>query len=722
MSANDNDDSPPAKKMRLTPEEELKDDAEIAGAGEELPSHSSPEETSASKDQDPPINLEFQQNHPQAIHSALDLDSKTSSSEHQIKPEVSSRVKDTLEYSEATPNASITEEKPIASPLRHNSPEKDSVDASMQDNPLDALYGSLEGTSLCSGDASSTVPIEPETKPMKSKVEVPGERAHPNGIGSSRSTNATNLEIKSRNSPRVDETAAKKESHVEDQSIPVRSGSAAPEGDAESTQLKRSEGDVPQNPDLMGGVLQAGVDKADPEFEYNSSPYESSSDVVSIAASSDDSSDDSAEDYELLDPVEQARRLMEGDGGSDNEEAGKGSTNGQVRTLNEKPEEVIEIPNIQVTNEMKIEELGNVERIVDNLILIKANTTGEYQVLEAGSLLCLEDRTVVGVVAETLGRVQEPRYCVTFTNAETITNFRIVKGSLIFYVATHATFVFTKALKSVKGSDASNIHDEEVGDDEAEFSDDEAEAEHKRKKKTQQQERKAARGGSARGRAGLANGAGSRRPSEPSHVPALKYDDADGDEELYTPLTRPSHLAQSGYQGTVETEFPQEGYSKAPGGFRGRGHRGRGMSRGRGDRRGHQNGQHHQIQTIPDLSLPPPPQFRVPPSRHAHGPTGPQQPPGVLQQPPYNPAQNGFQVSHFAQQANTGLQQQFPMNPQYSQYPHPPPQWQTPHQFPAPNHFPQQPPMGNGKGHPQFPPGAYVNPAFFGNQYQYPPG
>jgi hypothetical protein len=35
-------------------------------------------------------------------------------------------------------------------------------------------------------------------------------------------------------------------------------------------------------------------------------------------------------------------------------------------------------------------------------------------------------------------------------------------------------------LKAQKGSDASNLHDEEVGENEAEFSDDEKEAEHKR--------------------------------------------------------------------------------------------------------------------------------------------------------------------------------------------------------------------------------------------------
>lgn len=39
--------------------------------------------------------------------------------------------------------------------------------------------------------------------------------------------------------------------------------------------------------------------------------------------------------------------------------------------------------------------------------------------------------------------------------------------------------MFVNQIKAFKGSDASNVHDEEVGDDEIEFSDDEKEAEYK---------------------------------------------------------------------------------------------------------------------------------------------------------------------------------------------------------------------------------------------------
>jgi hypothetical protein len=46
----------------------------------------------------------------------------------------------------------------------------------------------------------------------------------------------------------------------------------------------------------------------------------------------------------------------------------------------------------------------------------------------------------------------------------------------VYYVPNHSTFLFTSALRlASKGSDASNVHDEEVDDREREFSDDEEE-------------------------------------------------------------------------------------------------------------------------------------------------------------------------------------------------------------------------------------------------------
>ena len=359
-----------------------------------------------------------------------------------------------------------------------------------------------------------------------------------------------------------------------------------------STKCKAGEESEALQQPTVNGHHNAGADMAmdlppeQAEFEYDSSPYESSSDDSSD--SSDEDSDDSDEDdYEMLDPVEQARRLMEADDDSDGEGNGKGSANGQLRTVNEKPEEIISIPNIEVTPDMAIEELGQVERALKNMILIRAKTTGEYQVLESGSLLCLRDRKVIGVVSETLGKVQQPLYCVRFTNAESIAQAAIQQDTTIFYVPQHSTFVFTKSLRGLKGSDASNIHDEEIGEDEMEFSDDEAEAEYKRTKR-QRLARRGGRGGRDSSQILGTRGNRNHRPVE--YVTTLTYEDGNGAEELYTPLSRPSNLYEIQKSSSPMGEYPQEVHSCGSRGSRGRGYRGRGMDRGRGRGRGFSNG------------------------------------------------------------------------------------------------------------------------------------
>lgn len=52
----------------------------------------------------------------------------------------------------------------------------------------------------------------------------------------------------------------------------------------------------------------------------------------------------------------------------------------------------------------------------------------------------------------------------------------------MYHVPNRSKFIFPSQLTRFKGSDASNVHDEEIGEDEVEFSDDEAEAAYKRQR------------------------------------------------------------------------------------------------------------------------------------------------------------------------------------------------------------------------------------------------
>ncbi|KAL8734295.1 MAG: hypothetical protein Q9166_001493 [cf. Caloplaca sp. 2 TL-2023] len=509
------------------------------------------------------------------------------------------------------------------------------------------------------------------------------------------------------------------------------------------------------------------------EFELDSSPIESSSESDSKSSSS--SSGDS--DYEMLDPEEEARRLMQEDGGSDDEGKGGKAPSGPLRTLNEKPDEVVPKPQIDITLEMTVLELGNVEHVVENSIVIKAKTSGESRVLESGSLLCLKDRSVVGVIAELLGQVQQPYYSVRFTNPAAIAEAGISRGTLIFYVGQHSSYVFTQSLKALKGSDASNMHDEEVADDELEFSDDEAEAEYKRRVKQEKQARRgdreergdrAGRGGGAerRGRGNRGDGF-SRRPRE-GHLrgsgrgdfnqsdgrgtsdPVMNYDDNDDREDLYTPLARPSNLHEimgrveapqedlnNRVNGNLGSREPQRGGKPDRGrgrGDRGRGDRGRGGRGGRGDWRGrggfngesrsrqydNQEQQHtNHTPTSPHLS---------------NGyPSVPFPTTGTPAPPPYG-WPNQFPPNHSV--PTTPLYQQPPYpSPQqpyttyssntYNQAYSPPQQLYPPHQSLAPNynqnHPSYQASSPTSPVPPNIPPGAHINPAFFSPPIQQVP-
>ncbi|CRK15651.1 hypothetical protein BN1723_005421 [Verticillium longisporum] len=387
-----------------------------------------------------------------------------------------------------------------------------------------------------------------------------------------------------------------------------------------------------------GALLEATLQRpqqpgesAHPEWEEDSSPYESSSDSSSSDDSSDDDDDDK-EPYELLGVEETARMLMEA--GSDDEGDGsKPGASAGIRSKNEVAVEPVPKPDVTITPDMKVEDLGVVEQVVETIVVIRGFTPGEYQVLDTGSVLCTEDRAVFGAVAETIGKVLQPMYTVMFSSAKDIAAAGLTAGTKVCYPVAHAKYVFTQPLRNVKGSDASNIHDEEVAEDEMEFSDDEKEAEHKKQKKMAKRE---ARGGRGGGGGGGRGGAGSSRDPHPlrnevkadTTMGGLNYDDED--DGPYKPLARPASFGQGPpiQQGFTQEPEPGSRQAKHGGrgdfrgrgrgrGDRGRGDRGRGRGRGGGQHRGdgysqgpsgqrtqHQQQQHHQQQQQPQQSQP----------------------------------------------------------------------------------------------------------------------
>jgi H/ACA ribonucleoprotein complex non-core subunit NAF1 len=333
-------------------------------------------------------------------------------------------------------------------------------------------------------------------------------------------------------------------------------------------------------------IGEANKDNKDAEWQLDSDASDSSSD----SSSSDDSSDDDADEGELLDPEEMVRLLM-----AESADDAGAATKAKVKTLNEL-EEQYEKPDIKVGNETQITELGKVENIVDNLILVRANTSGDYQVLESGSALCLKDFTIIGKISEQIGRVEEPRYSVGFNDPAEITTLGIAKDTTIYYVDAHSTFVFTEPLRKQKHTDASNLHDEETN--EVEFSDDEAEAEYKRQQKQAKKARQEAKHEPEpepeqkpipTGPRGYVDKPVSYfSPATEYQGGGLKYsDDEDEDLGMYKPLARPSHFEDVVGQGAPleDRSHVRRGMMRGRGGWgdRGRGFRGRGNFGGRGD-------------------------------------------------------------------------------------------------------------------------------------------
>ncbi|KAK4153009.1 Gar1/Naf1 RNA binding region-domain-containing protein [Chaetomidium leptoderma] len=529
---------------------------------------------------------------------------------------------------------------------------------------------------------------------------------------------------------------------------------------AQPTQDQDGDSNMEQQQDA-GNAPQ---EQAPPEWEADSSPYESSSE----SSSSDSDSDDDSEDgggYPLLGIEETARLLMAADGDGDGDGDGTGKSKGTgaaLRTKNEMPEEVMPKPAIVITPEMKIERLGNIEFVVENTIVIKSQTPGEVQVLDSGSVLCKEDRTVIGALAEVLGNVRSPMYTVGFPTEDEVKELELVAGMPIYYSVEHANYVFTQPLKQVKGTDASNLHDEELPADEMEFSDDEKEAEYKKQQKLKR------RGGKA-GRGGREQSMVTSHTHSPYPPPGagLNYDD--DEDGPYRPLARPAGYGQGGPPSLPSLPpKPETGFSPPRGGrgrgnrgahrgargdFRGRNHRGghRGGDRG-GDRRhgsrGGGSGSYPQFgrdgaaspQTgFPNIPAPPPQNPHLPPPPFgAKTPTPAGQwpaPPAPFAPPPmpyqhsqpaqphvplphHQPPAGNFNFNYQAWNQNQGQQYQYPQAAPHHQSPPPPQPVHTPG-YGQPFVPPQAPAWPAAGAAQQAPPvaGAY-NPALFGGYQQ----
>ncbi|ODV85034.1 hypothetical protein CANARDRAFT_28754 [[Candida] arabinofermentans NRRL YB-2248] len=251
-------------------------------------------------------------------------------------------------------------------------------------------------------------------------------------------------------------------------------------------------------PEKPSKTSEADIFDTNKELAYSSDEFdsdvlsssdESDSDGSSDSSTSsndddDSSSDDDSADVENIDNDVDLVGLDDEDNEGDNDD-------GPILSKNEVADEKApEVPeDFKIEQDTPLAYVGDITGMVEKSILIKANTSGEFKVLKEGSILCFEDRTVLGPLFETFGRLQSPVYRVKFNSAEQFEKYKDKKGARVFYVVPSSEFILTNSIKIFKGTDASNWNDEELPEAEQEFSDDEKEALSKSSKKKKKKQK-----------------------------------------------------------------------------------------------------------------------------------------------------------------------------------------------------------------------------------------
>lgn len=164
---------------------------------------------------------------------------------------------------------------------------------------------------------------------------------------------------------------------------------------------------------------------------------------------------------------------------------------GPILSKNEVREEVVPtLPSdYKIPENSALEYVGEVSAVVERNVIVKANISGEFRVLKENSVLCFENKQILGLLYETFGRLQSPNYRVKFNNDDDFEKVKNKKGAKVFYVVSESQFLYTDNIRKLKGTDASNCHDEELPEDEQEFSDDEQEMVAKQEKKRKRQQK-----------------------------------------------------------------------------------------------------------------------------------------------------------------------------------------------------------------------------------------
>ncbi|SDA04207.1 BZ3501_MvSof-1269-A2-R1_Chr3-2g05945 [Microbotryum saponariae] len=279
----------------------------------------------------------------------------------------------------------------------------------------------------------------------------------------------------------------------------------------------REEGEEPEEElaQVENEMKEQGVERDEPEQGSNAIQVDAAADESSEAeeeageeSSSEDSSsdDDSSSSSSDSEPTQKTRRqpnrqiqrqvMIDSDQSdlSDSEDPNRAGSSKKVPKTEHELDEDTSVPSLPEIESLRenvdIVRFGVVQNLIENVVVIRADTTGSYRVLDQGTIVCWEDRKIAGTIFDTFGSVLQPFYSLRFPATSPPDPAAFTASRPLCYAPASATFVFTRELQAQKGSDASNVWDEEVGEGEIEFSDDEAEQEYKRAMKSEKKGKK----------------------------------------------------------------------------------------------------------------------------------------------------------------------------------------------------------------------------------------
>ncbi|KAF8910108.1 Gar1/Naf1 RNA binding region-domain-containing protein [Gymnopilus junonius] len=255
------------------------------------------------------------------------------------------------------------------------------------------------------------------------------------------------------------------------------SGSEDSDDDAEGEKADASEEEIAA--DLIPSTITDDDDLGlggKIESKALSGPSDSDSDSESISSEEEKEQKEGAKH-----PTQKAD--ADADADDDEDDALLNTTSGTYfQTKHEVQEANITVPDTdEVGPDEVLERVGEVMNILDRVAIVRglpseALNRASDRALDSDTLLVFGDRKVMGYIYETFGPTSQPLYQVKFNSAYPLNPERVQEGREVFHVPARSRFVFVNQIKAIKGSDASNMHDEEPADDELEFSDDEQEA------------------------------------------------------------------------------------------------------------------------------------------------------------------------------------------------------------------------------------------------------